>query len=89
MGRRLGVSTRTAYNLVADGEVPVIRLRGVLRVPVAALDQWFVDRDREALDAVRLSGRRSMNDERRPARNAAAHNTASDVSTVGGRGSTT
>jgi excisionase family DNA binding protein len=53
MGRRLGVSTRTAYALVADGEVPVIRLRGVLRVPVSALDRWLADREQEALNAVR------------------------------------
>jgi len=29
LGRRLGVSKRTAYNLVRDGEVPVIELRCV------------------------------------------------------------
>jgi excisionase family DNA binding protein len=53
MGRRLGVSTRTAYSLVSDGEVPVIRLRGVLRVPASALEKWLVDREEEALRAVR------------------------------------
>lgn len=53
MGRRLGVSTRTAYSLVADAEVPVIRLRGVLRVPASALERWLADREAEALAAVR------------------------------------
>ena len=52
MGKRIGVSTRTAYALVADAEVPVIRLRGVLRVPSAALDRWLADREAEALAAV-------------------------------------
>jgi excisionase family DNA binding protein len=52
MGRRLGVSTRTAYQLVADCEVPVIRLRGVLRVPATALDKWIAAREQEALDSV-------------------------------------
>jgi excisionase family DNA binding protein len=56
MGRRLGVSTRTAYALVEDGEVPVIRLRGVLRVPAAALERWLADREQEALAAVRSGG---------------------------------
>lgn len=53
LGARLGVSTRTAYNLVNAGEVPVIHLRGVMRVPVAALDRWLADRAQEALASVR------------------------------------
>lgn len=52
-GRRIGVSRKTAYNLVRDGVMPVIWLRGVRRVPVGALEQWVADRDREALAAVR------------------------------------
>lgn len=50
---RLGVSTRTAYNLVKDGEVPVVEIRGLKRIPVSALDRWLVDREEEALRAVR------------------------------------
>ena len=53
MSRRLGVSTRTGYDMVAAGDVPVIRLRGVLRVPSGALDRWIEDREKEALAAVR------------------------------------
>lgn len=53
LGARLGVSRRTAYNLVRDGEVPVIEIRGVKRIPVAALDRWLIDREEEALRAVR------------------------------------
>lgn len=52
-GERIGVSRKTAYNLVRDGAMPVIYLRGVRRVPVGALQQWVADREREALDAVR------------------------------------
>jgi excisionase family DNA binding protein len=52
---RLGVSRRTAYYLIADRAVPVIRLHGRNRVPAAALEQWLVDREKEALDAVRAS----------------------------------
>jgi excisionase family DNA binding protein len=53
LGARLGVSTRTAYNLIADGEVPVIEIRGVKRIPAAALERWLTDREEEALRAVR------------------------------------
>ena len=53
LGIRLGVSTRTAYNLVRDGEVPVIEIRGIKRIPVTALERWLVDREEEALRAVR------------------------------------
>jgi excisionase family DNA binding protein len=53
LGQRLGVSTRTAYNLVADGVVPVISVRGVKKIPTAALERWLADREQAALDAVR------------------------------------
>lgn len=50
---RLGVSTRTAYNLVNGGEVPVVEILGVKRIPTSALERWLVDREEEALRAVR------------------------------------
>jgi excisionase family DNA binding protein len=53
LGLRLGVSTRTAYHLVAERAVPVVEIRGVKKVPAAALDRWLADREQEALDAVR------------------------------------
>ena len=53
MGKRLGVSTRTAYDLVSDGEVPVIEMRGVKRIPAGALERWIADREQAALRAVR------------------------------------
>lgn len=37
----LGVSRDTAYQAVKSGELPVIRLRGALRVPTAALLQML------------------------------------------------
>lgn len=36
--RRLGVSTRHAYRLVATGELPSLRLAGVVRIPIAAVE---------------------------------------------------
>jgi excisionase family DNA binding protein len=53
LGKRLGVSERTAYNYVRAGEVPAIRLNGVSRVPLGAFEQWLADKQREALAAVR------------------------------------
>ena len=53
LGERLGVSTRTAYNLVNEGVVPVVFIRGVRKIPAAALEAWLIDREREALAAVR------------------------------------
>ena len=45
----IGVSRTKAYELIAKGEIPSVRLGGVVRVPVAALKQWIdrqVERDR-------------------------------------------
>jgi excisionase family DNA binding protein len=36
----LGICLRTARKLTATGELPVIRIRGALRVPVADLHAW-------------------------------------------------
>jgi excisionase family DNA binding protein len=55
-GQRIGVSRRTAYDMAARGEAPVIRLRNQLRVPARALETWLSDREREALAVV---GRRA------------------------------
>lgn len=52
-GARIGVSRRTAYAMVEAGEVPVVKLRGQLRVPTRALEQWLADREAEALASVR------------------------------------
>lgn len=53
LGDRLGVSRGTAYALVRDGVVPVVQIRGVHRIPAAALETWITERGREALDALR------------------------------------
>jgi len=46
-------SPRTIYNLIADGELPAVKIRGLIRVPSAALEQWIDDKSGEALNAVR------------------------------------
>lgn len=50
---RIGVSTSTGYNLAAAGELPTVKLRGVRRVPVSALERWLKEREDAALGAVR------------------------------------
>jgi excisionase family DNA binding protein len=47
---RLGVSRRTAYNLIRDEGLPVVVLRGMNRVPVGALEQWIVNLERRSLE---------------------------------------
>ena len=50
----LGVSRAKAYEIVAAGEIPSIRLgRTSVRVPVEALRKW-IDRQLEAREASRL-----------------------------------
>lgn len=51
---RLGVSRPTAYRLVRDRAIPAIRLRGAIRVPIAALESWLEGQERSALAAVAL-----------------------------------
>lgn len=46
---QLGVSTRTAYRLVEDEGLPVVKLLGTLRVPAAALKEWIAQQERRAL----------------------------------------
>jgi excisionase family DNA binding protein len=51
--RRLGVSTRTAYRLIEDEALPAVELRGLMRVPTAALEEWIAEQSRRALSAER------------------------------------
>ncbi|MGH9069654.1 MAG: helix-turn-helix domain-containing protein [Acidimicrobiales bacterium] len=39
--RRLGIGRTTAWSLVRAGELPSVRLRGAVRVPVGALESWL------------------------------------------------
>lgn len=46
LARYLGVSRRTAYNLVAAGEVPSVRVGGQYRIPRADLERLLARRVR-------------------------------------------
>jgi excisionase family DNA binding protein len=37
----IGVSRSKAYQLIAEGVIPSVRVGGSVRVPVAALQQWI------------------------------------------------
>jgi excisionase family DNA binding protein len=38
-GRRLGIGSSAAYAAAASGQLPVVRIGGLLRVPLAALER--------------------------------------------------
>jgi excisionase family DNA binding protein len=43
----LGVSRAKAYELIASGEIPSVKLGGCVRVPLAALEVWIAERVNE------------------------------------------
>ncbi len=51
----LRISRNLAYELVARGEIPAVRLGRVIRVPRTALDHWL-----EAESASRMVGRSGL-----------------------------
>lgn len=46
----MGVSRAKAYELIAQGTIPSIRLGGSLRVPVDALRQWIANQTQKRSD---------------------------------------
>jgi excisionase family DNA binding protein len=46
----LGISRAKAYELIASGQIPSIRIGGCIRVPVEQLRDWL---ERQAVDAVK------------------------------------
>jgi excisionase family DNA binding protein len=40
----LGISRSRAYELIASGGLPSVRVGGSVRVPVAALERWITER---------------------------------------------
>jgi len=49
----MGLGRSTVYALIASGELPSIRIRGAVRVPVHKLREWI---DRKAGEAERSFG---------------------------------
>ena len=48
---RLGISRAKVYELLARGELPVIRIGGSTRVPALALARWLTERTKVGNDA--------------------------------------
>jgi excisionase family DNA binding protein len=47
-GRRLGIGRSSAYTAAAVGQIPTIRIGGLIRVPVRALEQMLESAGAEA-----------------------------------------
>jgi excisionase family DNA binding protein len=47
----IGVSRSKAYELIAAGEIPSVRVGGCVRVPVAALQAWITRQLAERAEA--------------------------------------
>jgi excisionase family DNA binding protein len=47
VAQMIGVSRSLAYEMAAKGELPVVRIRGGLRVPLDALQAWIRDKIEE------------------------------------------
>lgn len=43
----IGISRSAVYALISAGELPAIRVGGVLRVPCAELREWIASKSRE------------------------------------------
>jgi excisionase family DNA binding protein len=53
VGEAIGVCRSKAYELIASGEIPSIRIGGCVRVPVDALRAWIVRQTAERAEAGR------------------------------------
>lgn len=53
----LGVSRSKAYELVASGEIPSVRLGGTVRVPADALKSKIDDQVKQSATEARATGR--------------------------------
>ena len=47
----IGVSRSKAYELIASGTIPSVRLGGCVRVPVAALQAWIAQQTSATTEA--------------------------------------
>ncbi len=53
-GDAIGVSRSKAYELIASGKIPSVKVGGCVRVPVAALQAWI---DRQLAERAEAGGR--------------------------------
>lgn len=48
VGKILGVGRTKLYSMVRQGELPVVRIGRLVRIPRAALDAWIAERIQRA-----------------------------------------
>lgn len=48
VGQILGVGRTKLYSMVRQGELPVVRIGRLVRIPRAALDSWIAERTQRA-----------------------------------------
>jgi excisionase family DNA binding protein len=65
VAQMIGVSRSLAYEMAAKGELPVVRIRGGLRVPADALTAWIAEKMNAAGVAVTTEGDASSHAYRR------------------------
>jgi len=53
VGQMLCIGRSLVYELIAQGEIPSVRLGRCIRVPAAALRQWVEDRQKRPSSAPR------------------------------------
>lgn len=53
ISRELGLGPRRVYTLARRGELPLVRIGGVMKCPLAAWRKWTREVERAALDAAR------------------------------------
>jgi excisionase family DNA binding protein len=53
----LGVTTGRVYQLIAAGEIPVVKVGGAIRIPRSAWAQWLEGQTEAALGSLRVSDR--------------------------------
>jgi excisionase family DNA binding protein len=51
VAKALGLGRTKVYELIAAGELPMIRLGRAVRVSVAALQKWVEEHDKQSLSA--------------------------------------
>jgi excisionase family DNA binding protein len=57
VANELGISWRTVRKLVAEGELPAVRIGGVLRVPRSAMEEFLLENRLPAPQKEEMIGR--------------------------------
>jgi excisionase family DNA binding protein len=49
----LDVTAGRIYQLIADGEIPAVKVGGAIRIPRQAWEQWLAGKSEQALASIR------------------------------------